>query len=111
MALALTRNLGESIVIGNAITVSVARVVGTKVVLAIEASQDIPVHRSEIQELVREEMRQAGLDPMMPLVMSVRAASAGVADGTLVADGDLAVKAMSAIDRALATLKGEAPKQ
>ncbi len=53
--LSLTRRPGESIVIGNNITVRVTAVHGNQVRLAIEAPRHIPVHREEIQRRIEKE--------------------------------------------------------
>lgn len=46
--LILQRRAGESLVIGNDITVSVVSVEGARVRLAISAPEDIPILRSEL---------------------------------------------------------------
>jgi carbon storage regulator len=48
--LVLSRKLGESIVIGGGITITVIRIKGSVVQLGIDAPIEIPVHRSELQE-------------------------------------------------------------
>jgi carbon storage regulator len=52
--LVLSRKLGESIVIGGGITVTVKKMKGNVVQLGIEASKEIPILRSELQERIRE---------------------------------------------------------
>jgi carbon storage regulator len=52
--LVLSRKNGESIVIGGAIKVQVVGVNGKAVRLGIEAPKEVPVHRSEIYERIRE---------------------------------------------------------
>lgn len=46
--LILTRRLGEKILIGDGISVTVVRVKGNQVRLGIEAPPDVPVSRSEL---------------------------------------------------------------
>jgi len=48
--LILTRKLGETLHIGDAITVTVLDVKGSQVRLGIDAPKEIPVHREEIYE-------------------------------------------------------------
>ena len=52
MALILTRNLGQSVIIGNNIVVKVLAIRGEQVSLAIDAPKSVSVHRSEIQKKV-----------------------------------------------------------
>ena len=55
--LVLSRKNGESIVIDGAIKVQVIEVKGKVVRLGIEAPKEIPVHRSELYERIRENER------------------------------------------------------
>ena len=57
--LVLSRKLGESIVIGNGITVTVVEVHGERVRLGFTAPADVPIHREELQRKV-----DAGLSQM-----------------------------------------------
>ncbi|OPX24492.1 MAG: carbon storage regulator [Candidatus Latescibacterota bacterium] len=57
--LILTRKLGEGIVIGDGIRVTVVDIRGKQVKLAIEAPRDVTVHREEIYQRIVEENRQA----------------------------------------------------
>jgi carbon storage regulator len=52
--LVLSRKLGESIVIGGGVTVTVKKMKGNVVQLGIEAPKEIPILRSELQERIRE---------------------------------------------------------
>jgi carbon storage regulator len=56
--LILTRRVGETLTIGNAVTVTVLTVKGDKVRLGINAPKDIAVHREEIFERIK---RQEGV--------------------------------------------------
>jgi carbon storage regulator len=66
--LVLTRRLGESIRIGDDISIRVLDIQRGQVRVAIDAPREIPVHREEIYQQVQEENRKAanaarGLDP------------------------------------------------
>ena len=50
--LVLSRKLGESIVIGNGITVTVVEVHGERVRLGFTAPADVPIHREELQRKI-----------------------------------------------------------
>jgi len=53
--LVLTRRIGESIIIGHNIKVMVTDIQGNQVRLGIDAPYEIPVHRGEIYEKIKEE--------------------------------------------------------
>ncbi len=53
--LVLTRKAGESIRIGDEISVHVIEIQRGQVKVAIDAPREIPVHREEIYELVKRE--------------------------------------------------------
>jgi carbon storage regulator len=57
--LVLTRKLGEGIVIGDGIRVTVMDIRGKQVKLAIDAPKEVTVHREEIYQRIVEENRQA----------------------------------------------------
>jgi carbon storage regulator len=48
--LILTRKLGESIIVGGDVKVTVLSRVGNRVSIGVEAPDDVSVHREEIQE-------------------------------------------------------------
>ena len=50
--LVLTRKVGASIVIDDQIRIQVLGIKGQKVRIGIDASQDIPVHREEVHQLI-----------------------------------------------------------
>ena len=59
--LILTRRVGESVVIGNEVTVTVLGVKGNQVRIGVNAPRDVTVHREEIFERIkREEQGEAG---------------------------------------------------
>ena len=55
--LILTRRVGETLMIGDAITVTVLGVKGNQVRLGVNAPKDVPVHREEIYERILQERR------------------------------------------------------
>ena len=57
--LILTRKLGESIQIGDEISIRIIDVKGKQVRLGIEAPPNLPIHREEIYLKILEENRQA----------------------------------------------------
>jgi len=59
--LVLSRQLEESIVIGDQIVVKVVDIRGDKVRLGIVAPENIPVHRQEVQEAILRQ-RAAGAE-------------------------------------------------
>jgi carbon storage regulator len=55
--LVVTRKIGEPVVIGSSITVTVVRGGVNSVQISIEAPKDITVHRAEIEDRIDEERR------------------------------------------------------
>ena len=55
MSLILTRRVGESIMIGDDVIVTVLGVRGTQVRIGIDAPKEIAVHREEVYERIKEE--------------------------------------------------------
>lgn len=54
VVLILTRKVGESVLIGDGIKVSVLAVKGNQVRVGIDAPKDISVHREEVRERLEE---------------------------------------------------------
>jgi carbon storage regulator len=70
--LVLSRKIGESVMIGAGIVVTVVRVDGESVRLGIAAPKDVPVHRQEIYEEILGNNREAltrsrGQVPRLPV--------------------------------------------
>ena len=57
--LILTRKVGESIVIDGRIVVTITRLDGDVVKVGIEASSDVPVHRSEVYDEIQKSNQAA----------------------------------------------------
>ncbi len=58
--LILTRRVGETVMIGNEVTVTVLGVKGNQVRLGINAPKDVAVHREEIFERIKAERGDGG---------------------------------------------------
>ena len=58
--LILTRRAGETLMIGDGIEITVLGTKGNQVRLGVKAPRDVPVHRAEIYERIRQE--QAGAE-------------------------------------------------
>ena len=53
--LILTRRVGETVMIGDNVTVTVLGVKGNQVRLGVNAPKDVAVHREEIYERIKQE--------------------------------------------------------
>ena len=75
--LILTRRVGETVMIGNDVTVTILGVKGNQVRVGVNAPRDVAVHREEIFERIkREEQGEAG-----PAPSSTRSAVARASNG------------------------------
>lgn len=59
--LALTRKVGESIVIGDNVEITVIAVTGDQIKLGIDAPRSVSIHRKEIYLQIQEENKAAAL--------------------------------------------------
>ncbi len=58
--LILTRRVGESLMIGDEVTVTVLGVKGNQVRVGVHAPKNVPVHREEIYERIQQERANGG---------------------------------------------------
>jgi carbon storage regulator len=58
--LILTRRIGETLVVGDEVTVTVLGVKGNQVRLGVNAPKDVAVHREEIYERIQKEKQEKG---------------------------------------------------
>lgn len=58
--LILTRRVGETLMIGDEVTVTVLAVKGNQVRIGIDAPRDVAIHREEIHEKIKQD--QMGSD-------------------------------------------------
>jgi carbon storage regulator len=61
--LILTRRVGETVMIGNEVTVTVLGVKGNQVRIGVNAPKDVAVHREEIYERIKREEDIDGRSP------------------------------------------------
>lgn len=60
--LILTRRVGETLMIGDEVTVTVLGVKGNQVRIGVNAPRDVTVHREEIYERIKREQQEPAED-------------------------------------------------
>jgi len=60
--LILTRRVGETLMIGDDITVTVLAVKGSQVRLGVEAPREVEVHREEVYRRIQDEKKETTHD-------------------------------------------------
>ena len=65
--LILTRRVGETVMIGNDITVTVLGVKGNQVRVGVNAPKEVAVHREEIYERIKREEQATGVAAKRPM--------------------------------------------
>ncbi|WP_058554874.1 carbon storage regulator CsrA [Thiohalocapsa sp. ML1] len=65
--LILTRRVGETLMIGDEVTVTVLGVKGNQVRIGVNAPRDVAVHREEIYERIKREQEQAAGQSDVPV--------------------------------------------
>ena len=61
--LILTRRVGETMMIGDEVTVTILGVKGNQVRVGINAPKDVAVHREEIYQRIKREHATGGAEP------------------------------------------------
>jgi len=59
--LILTRKVGETVIVGNDVTVTVVGVKGNQIRIGISAPKNVSIHREEIYERIRRAQHPAPL--------------------------------------------------
>lgn len=66
--LILTRRVGETVMIGDDVTVTILGVKGNQVRVGVNAPRDVAVHREEIFERIKREEQGGGISSARPSI-------------------------------------------
>jgi carbon storage regulator len=58
--LILTRRVGESIIVGDNVTITVLGIKGNQIRLGVNAPKEVSVHREEIYQRIKQEQKVVG---------------------------------------------------
>lgn len=61
--LILTRRVGETLMVGDDVTVTILEVKGNQVRIGVNAPKDIAVHREEIYDRIQQEQQKDSPEP------------------------------------------------
>jgi carbon storage regulator len=86
--LILTRRVGETVMIGNDVTVTVLGVKGNQVRVGVNAPRDVAVHREEIFERIKREEHDGGSASKTSTTSTTRTAPRGNGHATNGIDHD-----------------------
>jgi carbon storage regulator len=86
--LILTRRVGETVMIGNDVTVTVLGVKGNQVRVGVNAPRDVAVHREEIFERIKREEHDGSSTGTTTPTTTARTASRGNGHATNGIDRD-----------------------
>lgn len=79
--LILTRRVGETVMIGNDVTVTVLGVKGNQVRIGVNAPRDVAVHREEIFERIKREGQDGAAESRTTTTASTRGAGRSSGNG------------------------------
>jgi carbon storage regulator len=73
--LILTRRIGEKLIIGDDVTVTILAVKGNQIRVGIDAPLEVKVHREEIYQKIQSEKKTSLLNNRKPSILNDRKAS------------------------------------
>lgn len=70
--LVLTRKVGERLVIGDHITITIVDIKGDNIRVAIDAPKSVKIYRGEIYDAIAAENRQAAVPPALDNIEALK---------------------------------------